>query len=290
MPTVSLDSALTRTHHFNCPICEDSYWVEKGESGVVKCECIKRKRLEKREAEIPEYNKDGFLDKLEKRPCTIWKRNDFFKHVREEGVFPDDVIALTGNLYISGPLRCGKTAVAWERYKSMLNGNTTIYFNEEVALLDKLRQQAYDGKSHFDVKGSHSFIDELGGTTKYTEDRSANLYQLINDILKHKAGLTITSNLTTGEIDKKSKLGHNTERIIVSNAKPYAIHHLAPAGLQKGKTLCGRKVGEGWSLDLATLHGQKAGGKLKAFLGYGYGCSVCQNNLVKGLDRLGQKL
>jgi len=180
--------------------------------GVVRCECIKRKRLEERQSKIPEYYRDNFIDKLKARKCVIWKQDECFQSVKEAGVFPRD-ISLQGNLYLAGPRRIGKTALMWEQYKSMINGNIRLYVNREVELLNKLREQAYDGKSHFDVKGSHVFIDELAGM-KYTEDRTTLLSEFIDQIIIHKAGLTITSNLTKGDIEKRESLGFNTERIM----------------------------------------------------------------------------
>lgn len=191
---------------FKCSKCEDTGWLSNI-LGVVRCECWKHKIQQIRLSKVPERFVGITLDNYKEK--TV-----FLPYINQERILPKDFLPQE-NYFMAGKLRSGKTTLLWTQYQQLIQLEKNCYADVESEMLKKLQEQKYQDIQYFnyEAKNLHFFIDDLA-TTKYTEDRTTLLYELIDLIYRSKFGLTITSNYRMKDLKESQLLGQNTTRIL----------------------------------------------------------------------------
>jgi DNA replication protein DnaC len=172
-----------------CPRCNGAPWVLDENEQAVRCSCwVDRVKSSKLKA-IP----DKFL-------------NSTFKSYRG---LPKEITAASNSYFICGQFGKGKTHLLCAQYRKIIEaGYFHTKFVREVDLIADLQKQAYE-KEHKPLlslgelerkKEFHLFIDDFG-KTPLSDDRSYQIFKLIDLVYINRFKLSITSNFSLRELE-----------------------------------------------------------------------------------------
>lgn len=192
-----------------CSVCDNAGY-EHVVGGVVRCNCrlelVKTIKLSK----IPERYCAESIETFRKTPVKICEPG---KEVFLNAFFPKD-FDIRKNYFFAGRGGEGKTHLLWSQYRFSVENSIPVYAEHEYEIYKKLREEQYSDIWYFYLTGrTHFFIDDIA-CRNATEDRSSNLFGLIDSLYEKKAGLTITCNHKLSAVSDSEMLGQNTNRII----------------------------------------------------------------------------
>lgn len=192
----------------NCQKCRDTSWIVDEEKSVVsRCECWKQKIKDKKIRILGQFSRFNFSNYQARR----YKQPD-----GSVKTLPDAMKDLQGSYFLAGNYREGKTHLLAAQYLALTEaGFYSTSFVREVDLIAGLQREVYGRLDesaqyipkylprHFqDKEYYHFFVDDLG-KTPVTPDRQYQLFSFFDMIYYKGFGLTISSNYTLDQLEKR---------------------------------------------------------------------------------------
>ena len=198
---------------FNCFKCEDTgRYFNKKDNRSYPCQCLKE-REEARKLHLipPRFEESSFKNFSE----SNWPQPDGKKIILPKRIIED----LKQGYFFAGNVGTGKTHLLVSQYRDLVeSGYLNVIYVREVDLIKYLQDKAYNNINDnvkiptlellLYTENTHIFIDDLG-KTPLTEDRTYQLYLLIDTIYSNNLNLSITTNFKLSELERRWNVNYS---------------------------------------------------------------------------------
>ena len=195
----------------DCEICGDTGFFPTENISVKYCVCRKKKIFQRKVSKIPKTFRENKL------PENL--NAHFYSDVSEKFIpLSYDLLSegsYENNYFLFGKLGAYKTTFLWKQFEVFTkNDKMLTYADTAIEMVMKYQEQKYKDVVHYDFEqeGIHVFIDDIDKLS-VTEDRSMQMFDIIDQIYRNCAGLTLTSNLGLNDLERGSILGERTTAI-----------------------------------------------------------------------------
>lgn len=187
-----------------CFDCYDTGWLST-DKGARHCLCWDDRFVKSKLAVIPRRFKDSCFESYR---SMRFKQPPNGKLITLPEAIQTDI---AGNYLIYGDWGKGKTHLLTAQYRALTEKKFfhTVIF-KEIDLLADLQKQSYNDE--YEPRLSldwlkkqekfHLFIDDLG-KTKLTEDRTVQLFRLIDLVYESNFNLTVTTNFKLADLEER---------------------------------------------------------------------------------------